>query len=70
MNPKQKKLIIQIRYLWIALAVGVVLLSIERLFTGQKIFENFALGLGVFALVITSLIIAKIIKSEDSSCLP
>ena len=61
---KQKRMQIA-RLLFIAMTLGIVVLSAQFLISGWMPYQYYALALGVFCLFMISFIIAGIIKSED-----
>lgn len=65
MNEKKKKLIAQVRTLSIALAAGITLLSLQTLWNRSRIFEWAALGLTIFGLIIITLILNRIVRSDE-----
>ena len=65
MDEKKKKLIQQVRILSISLAAGIILLSLQTLWSGAKIFEWAALGLTVFGLIIITFILKRIVRMEE-----
>jgi len=63
-SSKQKRMQ-WVRLVFISMTLGIVLLSLQYLISGWIAYQYYALGLAVFCLVIISLIINKIIKTED-----
>ena len=53
------------RLLFIAMTLGIVILSVQYLLCGWILYQYYALGLAVFSLLMISLIIAKIVKMDD-----
>jgi len=62
---KHIELLKKIRILSITVALGITVLSFQSLITGEVLFQNFANGLALFALVFITIMIAKTVKTED-----
>jgi hypothetical protein len=55
----------RIRIVVIGLTLGISVLALQSLTTGQSFFQYFAFGLTIFALFIISFMVAQAIKCED-----
>lgn len=64
MSDKRKKLINRIRTVSILISLSVLILCVESLLTQQKIFLNFAFGVGAFGLVVISLMIFRVVQYD------
>jgi len=66
MPETRRKLLIRIRRLCVVMMTAIVFLSVESLVTGDEVFQTYALGLGIFALVAVSMMIARTIRYDDT----
>jgi len=65
MSDRRKHYLQITRIVFVSIAAGIVLLSLQSLLTGKPVFQQYALRLAVFGLFIISCIVARIVKSED-----
>jgi len=64
-TQKRKNLIKKIRFVAIAMACGICLLSLQSLVTGLAIFQDFAIALAVLGLILITFMLAKAVTYED-----
>ena len=65
MSDRKKKLLQYMSRLCVAMALGIIILSVESLLTQQDIYKNYALGIMAVGLLAISLLVAAIVRHED-----